>query len=247
MLQADDCQFGVVVDAVHDTEEIVVKPLGKHLQGIPLFAGATIMGDGRVALILDILGLAKHTRVVAEGHERGRMDHALPAPIGDHDDRQSMLVFRGAETGRMAIPLSQVARLEELPRHALEHVGHELVVQYRGEIMPVLDLGSLLGGGGWTGDPAAGPDLVQVVVFSHHGVHVGLIVDEIIDIVEDSLSNPRPTGRPGVLGSAVIAGRVTELLDVEAVLRHAQPVAGWTDVNAQINALGAGDEVLHVS
>jgi len=110
VLQADDRQFGLVVQAVHDTEEIVVKPLGKHLKGTPVFAGATIMGDGRVALILDILGLAKHTRVLAEGHERGRIDTAA-AVVGAADDRQTLLVFATPDDGRMAIPLSRVARL----------------------------------------------------------------------------------------------------------------------------------------
>jgi two-component system chemotaxis sensor kinase CheA len=246
VLAADDQQFGLVVNDVHDTEEIVVKPLGKHLQGIPVFAGATIMGDGRVALILDILGFAKHTGVVAEGRERARRE-ALTAQAVIRDDQQTMLVFRSSEDGRMAIPLSRVARLEELPCRHVERIGHELVVQYRGEIMPLLDLAQLLGEGastsriGSAADPGA---LLQVVVFAHRGVHIGLIVGDIVDIVDDSLTQQRPPGRPGVLGSAVIAGRVTELLDVEAVLQHAQPLTGWPDGS---RSLTAGEEVLHVS
>jgi two-component system chemotaxis sensor kinase CheA len=74
--------------------------------------------------------------------------------------------------------------------------------------------------------------MIQMVVFSHNGAHVGLIVDQILDIVEDSLANPRPPGRPGVLGSVVIAGRVTELLDVEALLRRAQPGAAWATASS---------------
>jgi two-component system chemotaxis sensor kinase CheA len=219
----------VVVQAVHDTEEIVVKPLGKHLKGTAMFAGATIMGDGRVALILDVLGLAKRARVVAEGHERARLDPQTTPVNGEQDDQQTMLVVRSPDDGRMAIPLSQVARLEEIPRSALERVGHELLVQYRGEIMPVLELSSLLIERRTIlrVPPAPPGDLVQVVVFKHNGVHVGLIVEQILDIVDDSLANPRPPGRPGVLGSVVIAGRVTELLDVEAVLRRAEPGAAW--------------------
>jgi two-component system, chemotaxis family, sensor kinase CheA len=114
----------------------------------------------------------------------------------------------------------------------LERVGHELLVQYRGEIMPVLDLAALLHErraiARGPGEPG-GDDLVQVVVFSHKGAHVGLIVDQILDIVEDSLANQRPPGRRGVLGSVVIAGRVTELLDVEAVLRKAEPILKWAE------------------
>jgi two-component system chemotaxis sensor kinase CheA len=248
VLAADDQQFGVVVHDVHDTEEIVVKPLGKHLQGIPVFAGATIMGDGLVALILDILGLAKHTGVVAEGRERARLD-AMAAPVVGRDDHQTMLVFRASEDSRMAIPLSRVARLEELACTTIERIGHELVVQYRGEIMPLLDLSQLLGEGQSTsriGKAAEPGALLQVVVFAHRGVHIGLIVGDIVDIVDDALSQQRPPGRPGVLGSAVIAGRVTELLDVEAVLQHAQPLTGWPDGSRSLTA-GAGDEVFHVA
>ncbi|HET9626470.1 MAG TPA: chemotaxis protein CheA, partial [Kofleriaceae bacterium] len=247
VLAADDQQFGVVVHDVHDTEEIVVKPLGKHLQGIPVFAGATIMGDGRVALILDILGLAKHTGVVAEGRERARLE-AMATHTAVRNDQQTMLVFRSSEDGRMAIPLSRVARLEELPCSTVERIGHELVVQYRGEIMPLLDLSQLLGEGPTTtqiGSAAAPGALLQVVVFAHRGVHIGLIVGDIVDIVDDALSQQRPPGRPGVLGSAVIAGRVTELLDVEAVLQHAQPLTGWPDGNRSLTA--GSDEVHHVS
>jgi two-component system chemotaxis sensor kinase CheA len=244
VLQADDRQFGLVVQAVHDTEEIVVKPLGKHLKGAPIFAGATIMGDGRVALILDILGLAKHTRVLAEGHERGRLDQAA-AQAGVADDRQTLLVFATPDDGRMAIPLSRVARLEEFPRGVVERVGRELLVQYRGEIMPVVDLNAMLVErrvAPRANAAAAASNMIQVVVFSHQGAHVGLIVDQILDIVENSLANPRPPGRPGVLGTVVIAGKVTELLDVEAVLRRAQPAAAW---NEPLQLAAGNEEPVH--
>jgi two-component system chemotaxis sensor kinase CheA len=244
VLQADDRQFGLVVHAVHDTEEIVVKPLGKHLKGTLVFAGATIMGDGRVALILDILGLAKHSRVLAEGHERARLEAAV-APQSALADQQTMLIFASPDDGRMAIPLSRVARLEEFPRTVLERVGRELLVQYRGEIMPVVDLASLLieRRASPRVHPAAlaRPEVIQVVVFSHNGAHVGLIVEQILDIIEDSLANPRPPGRPGVLGTVVIGGRVTELLDVEAVLRRAQPSATWNETG-NLPTVGRGVE-----
>ncbi|HEY0477447.1 MAG TPA: chemotaxis protein CheA [Kofleriaceae bacterium] len=256
VLQADDRRFGLVVPEVHDTEEIVVKPLGKHLKRVPVFAGATIMGDGKVALILDVLGLAKHARVVAEGHERARLDHAVTVAAIEHDDQQTMLVFRSPDDGRMAVPLERVARLEEIPRVLVERVGHELVIQYRGEIMPVLELSDLVIERRLAPRRIApdSNDVIQLVVFRHGSAHVGLIVEQILDIVDDSLANPRPPGRPGVLGSVVIAGRVTELLDVEAVLRRAQPGAAWAEVNpantanavvAASSGGGAGEELGH--
>jgi len=242
VLAADDRQFGLVVPEVHDTEEIVVKPLGKHLKSIPVFAGATIMGDGRVALILDVLGLAKRSRVVAEGHERARLDHAVEVATTDGGDQQTMLVFRSPDDGRMAVPLSRVARLEEIPRTAVERVGHELVMQYRGEIMPVLELSMLVVERRTVlrSHTPINADMLQLVVFSHDNAHVGLIVDQILDIVEEELVNRRPPGRPGVLGSVVLSGRVTELLDVEAALRRAQPGVAWAEVSAAGNP---GEEV----
>jgi two-component system chemotaxis sensor kinase CheA len=88
-------------------------------------------------------------------------------------------------------------------------------------------------------------DMIQVVVFGHDGAHIGLIVEQILDIVDDRLANPRPPGRPGVLGSVVIAGRVTELLDVESVLRRAQPGAAWAEANVAVGGELAGKEIGH--
>jgi two-component system chemotaxis sensor kinase CheA len=225
VLQADDRQFGLVVHGVQDTEEIVVKPLGKLIKPT-VFSGATIMGDGRVALILDIVGLAKRSRVVAERAERGRLELAANAGGRDEAEKQTLLVFRSPDDGRMAIPLSSVARLEEFQRSLLEFAGSEQLVQYRGEIMPVLELDTLVPERRSIhrhSEPQP-TDLLQVVVFARDGNHVGLIVEEILDIVDDSLTHRRPPGRAGVLGTVVIQGRVTELLDVEAVLRHARPM-----------------------
>ncbi len=122
VLQADDRQFGLVVDGINDTEEIVVKPLGKLLKGIPLFASATIMGDGRVALILDVLGIAQRANVISENRDRSKSDTTVRA--GDTSrEVQTLLLIRAGQDGRMAIPLSQVARLEEFPRHTIERAG----------------------------------------------------------------------------------------------------------------------------
>jgi two-component system chemotaxis sensor kinase CheA len=111
VLQADDRPFGLVVDAIHDTEEIVVKPLQKQLKGISAFSGATIMGDGKVALILDVLGLAQKAHVISGARERALSEKA-PTATGPAGDRQTVLLFMTRDGGRMAIPLSLVARLE---------------------------------------------------------------------------------------------------------------------------------------
>lgn len=223
VLQADDRQFGLVVDEINDTEEIVVKPLGKQLKGIATFAGATIMGDGRVALILDVLGLAQQAQVVTETRDRGLVEKATTIREKSKG-LQTLLLFRNPDGGRMAIPLSLVARLEEFERSAVERTGSQYVVQYRGEILPLIFLFSALDGkGGQEGNLEASEsrndgEKIQVVVYSDHGRSAGLVVDRILDIVESDEAVQSKLARQGTLGMMVTQGRVTELLDVEAVL-----------------------------
>ncbi len=220
VLQADERQFGLVVDEINDTEEIVVKPLGKLFKGLSTFAGATIMGDGRVALILDVMGLAQKSNVVSESKDRSV--HDTVARTDDSGQaKTALLLFRVSDTRRMAIPLSLVARLEEFPRESIEQSGDLQVVQYRGQIMPLVPLSKALAEQGLpapAGTPAFG-DTVQVIVHTRNEQSVGLVVDRIVDIVEQALVVQRTGIRPGILGSAVIEKRVTELLDVEGIIR----------------------------
>ncbi|MBX9678076.1 MAG: chemotaxis protein CheA [Gemmataceae bacterium] len=218
VLQADDRQFGLVVDGINDTEEIVVKPLGKQLKGIPLFAGATIMGDGKVALILDVMGVAQMGGIISEIRDRGLGDLASRSQE-IRSDRQSLLIFGIGRSLRMAIPLSLVARLEELPATSIEMADQREVVQYRGQIMPLIRLGGVLG----VGDDGTPKELLQVVVYSEGGRSVGLVVDRILDIVETPSEMQRQGGRNGILGSTVIQQRVTDLLDVPGIIRTQEP------------------------
>jgi two-component system chemotaxis sensor kinase CheA len=220
VLQADDRQFGLVVDGVNDTEEIVVKPLGKELKSIATFAGATIMGDGRVALILDVLGVAQRSGVVSEARERLLRD-AIAQNDVKRPGREALLLFQVSDEGRMALPLSKVSRLEEFPRTLLERAGRRDVVQYRGEILPLVALREMLGEVDVTPD-AEVP--LQVVVYSERGRSIGLVVDRILDIVEDDVSIKATGSREGVLGAAVIQGKVTDMLDIHAVIRRFDPL-----------------------
>jgi two-component system chemotaxis sensor kinase CheA len=230
VLQAGDRQFGLVVDSVNDTEEIVVKPLGQRLKGLSVYAGATIMGDGRVALILDVLGLALRAHVLAEVGERGFSERTAE-PVSAPDHRQALLLFRTPDHGQMAIPLSMVARLEEFARPSIERAGDQEVVQYRGEILPLLQLSQVLPErrrqprhpSAPEDSGASSRDVVQVVVYTQGTKSVGLVVEHILDIVEESLDMQAPGTRQGVIGSAVIHGRVTELLDVENLIKGALP------------------------
>lgn len=220
VLQAEDRQFGLVVDQVNDTQEIVVKPLGKQMKGLNCYAGATIMGDGRVALILDVLGIAQRSSVLAEGRGAGRAgERAAQDSAGN--ERSSMLLFRAGELERLAVPLSLVARLEEIPRDRLEYAAGRPVVQYRGQLLPLVHLAGQLG----TGAGQDGEASVQIIVFADGDNRIGMIVDEIVDIVEDEMRIRHASNRPGILGSAVIGGQVTDVLDLQSVIQSAD--TGW--------------------
>ena len=222
VLRADDRQFGLVVDEINDTEEIVVKPLGKQLKSINAYAGATIMGDGKVALILDVLGLAQRARVVGEVRDRAVAEKEGNSSLGaaEGNQRNAVLLFQYGENGRMAIDLALVARLEEFPRDTIEVAGDQEAVQYRGQIMPLVRVSEVLESKRRKA-VEAGQESLHVVVYADQGRSVGLVVDRILDIVEESFVMQRQTGRKGVLGSAVIQKRITDILDVPGLIAAA--------------------------
>jgi two-component system, chemotaxis family, sensor kinase CheA len=211
VLQADERQFGLLVDDIFDTEEIVVKPLGRELKGLNVYAGATIMGDGKVALILDVAGLAERTGVVVSERRNAHEQNPYERGKAKAETKEPLLLFRSGPTSRMAIPLRAVARLEEFARARVERVGQEHVVQYRGEILPLVYLSDVFG------EESRGGDTLQVVVHTYDGKSVGFVVDAIEDVVEEEFTATRRGGRSGIMGSAVIQGRVTELLDADAL------------------------------
>ena len=221
VLQADGRRFGLVVDEISDTEEIVVKPLGRHLKHISVYAGASIMGDGKVALILDVLGLAQSSSIVAETHERARAEQEQ-ARVQD-SDLQKLVLFAGRAGSRMAVPLSMLARLENIPGAHVERSGNQWVTQYRGQILPLIRISHALEerrNMERAADILTLPTSVnlQVLVLENQGKSFGLVVNEILDIVESGSGPQSPPTRPGVLYSSVIAEHVTELLDVPAIL-----------------------------
>ncbi len=211
VLQAEDRQFGLVVDSISDTQEIVVKPLSKQLKGLSVYAGSTIMGDGKVALILDVMGLSQRAGLLARDNTAGhnqRDDSSYAA------DKQTLLLFRAGSYDRLAVPLSLVARLEEFNRDRVEQAAGRRVVQYRSQILPLVPLSEHLGG---THPDWANAEKVQVVVFSEGERSVGLVVDQIVDIVEDHVSVRKASTQPGLVGSAVVGKKVTDFLDLKAV------------------------------
>jgi two-component system chemotaxis sensor kinase CheA len=220
VLQAADRQFGLVVDHINDTQEIVVKPLWKHLKNLACFAGATVMGDGKVALILDVFGLAQRSGAVSDLQGLAVVENPLvdqrPAK------RPAVLLVERRDCGRMAIPLAEVSRLEMFPRSRIERVAGRYVVQYCGQILPLLDVDAVLAAiplGEENGtDRADDREAFPVVVYSRPERSVGLIVRRIVDIVEQNSDVRGSSSRRGVAYTAVIQGRVTEMLDIEALI-----------------------------
>lgn len=217
VLQAGDERFALIVDAISDTQEIVVKPLGQHLKGLNCYSGATIMGDGKIALILDIVGIAARSGVFATSNaEAGAQKNAHTA--GRDDNRKSLLLFGAGDFPRIAMPLAEVSRLESIPRSKIERASGREVVQYRNRLLPLVPLGEMLGG-----ISATGAEEVQLVVYRAGATDLGLVVDEITDIVQEDATSLYGSDRPGLLGSAIVGGKVTDFLDLNAV-------AGWASL-----------------
>jgi two-component system chemotaxis sensor kinase CheA len=201
--QVGNQTFGIVVDGVFHTEEIVVKPMSTKLRHITMFSGNTILGDGAVIMIIDPNGIAKAIGTAAVAATEEETEAQRNAGL---DKTISMLVFRAGSAEPKAVPLSLVTRLEEIDCRKIELSSGRHLVQYRGHLMPLVRVNS---------DVRIKTDGAQpLLVFSDAGRSMGLVVDEIIDIVEDRLDIQVASDSPGVLGTAVIKGQATEIIDV---------------------------------
>lgn len=173
------------------------------------------MGDGRVALILDVLGIGQCSGVFGEVREPARAADKQKVQL--EVEQQRLLLFQAGSFDRLAVPLSLVARLEEFPRSAIEYAGGGQVVQYRNRILPLVSLQSVLEPGAIVHGHSADP--VQVVVFNDGDVSVGMVVDRILDVAEEAVTVRQRSDRKGLLGSAVVGKRVTDFLDLNEVIR----------------------------
>jgi two-component system chemotaxis sensor kinase CheA len=223
VLQGDDRHFGLIVDSIEDSQEIVVKPLGHLLAGGP-FAGATILGDGQIALILDVFRLGLAAGVVSETRA-----HSIASQVSSavaERPKARLVALQGPGDERMAVDFEAVTRLEHFPRTAIEWVGDRQVVQYGELILQLIDLQNALPERRQRPrDSVVSLDdqTVPVVVCTVNGRLVGLIAHRIVDIVEESLKARKAGSREGVRACAVIQDRVTEILDLEKVVRLSDP------------------------
>ena len=197
--------FGLVVDGVFHTEEIVVKPMSSLLRGINLFSGNTILGDGSVIMIIDPNGVARAINADVTAEVEARED-AADGSEQSHQDMTALLVFRAGSESQKAVPLSLVTRLEEIDVEKIEESDGRHLVQYRGQLMPLLFMNDFV----QRREEGAQP----MLVFSDNGRSMGLAIDEIVDIVEDRLDIEVTSSTQGLVGSAVIRGEATEIVDV---------------------------------
>jgi two-component system, chemotaxis family, sensor kinase CheA len=201
--QVGQVRFGIVVDSVLQTEEIVVKPVSVRMRHLSCYSGVTILGDGSVIMILDPNGLLQHLGASVEAHNDNVTDRSVQA--SSDDISTTLLVFRAGPDAPKAIPLALVTRLEEIEVSRIEISNGQRMVQYRGKLMTLIPCqdGMILRESGSQ----------PVLVFAHGGTSVGVIVDEIVDIVEDVLSITMESTAPGILGSAIIRERTTDIID----------------------------------
>jgi len=218
VMQVGNQTFGVVVDAVFHTEEIVVKPMCSRLRNIALFGGNTILGDGSVIMIIDPNGLANAIGSSAAAQQAAENAREIEQRT-EAASLESLLVFRAGSPQPKAVHLSLVTRLEEIDAKTIEGADGRHMVQYRGQLMPLV----LVNEDVRIKDKGVQP----LLVFADEGRAMGLIVDEIVDIVEEQLRIELASQRPGVLGSAIVKGQATEVVDIA----HYLPLAfeDWMD------------------
>ena len=198
--------FGIVVDGVFHTEEIVVKPMSSKLRHITMFSGNTILGDGSVIMIIDPNGVAQAFGNTTASHLAAAEAANGRSAVVKDEASTSLLVFRAGSPQPKAVPLSLVTRLEEIDAHKIELSNGRHMVQYRGQLMPLVSMSKDV--------QVKGEGAQPLLVFSDGSRSMALVVDEIVDIVEDNLAIQVASDNPGVLGSAVVRGHATEIIDV---------------------------------
>ena len=209
--QVGSCQFGIIVDRVFDTEEIVVKPVSPMLRDIAMFSGNTILGDGSVIMILDPNGIATKIGDTTMTDEENEAENVLAGARSD--DTTALLIFHAGNNEPKAVPLALVDRLEDLEVSAVEESNGQAVVQYRGRLMPLVNVE------GVEGVKKSGRQ--PILVFTDEDRSMGLVVDDILDIVESKLSLELESSDVGFIGSAIVGDQATGVLDVPHYLQKA--------------------------
>jgi two-component system, chemotaxis family, sensor kinase CheA len=225
-------RFGLMVDAIFDTHEVVVKPIGRMVKNVPYYSGTTLLGDGSVIMILDVPSFAAQTGA-GEQEALAAADAAQAAETATR--KVSVVVFDSGGGVLQAVPLRRVSRLEKIGAQQIEAADGRWLVQYRGSLLPLvpatpqMDLRAL--------DPR------PVIVFTDGAHALGLGVENILDIVEDELNIQMESSAPGILGTAVIAGRSTEVVNIDYLFRRSQDTAAGAEALAEGELTGDASEL----
>ncbi|MBM9537163.1 hybrid sensor histidine kinase/response regulator [Desulfobulbus alkaliphilus] len=232
-------KYGIIVDRLHDSEEIVIKPLGRHLQQCQGYAGATIMGDGRIALILDVSNIARMAGLTSlDGSERaGELAEAAKEALTKARDKQALLTFSSSPSEQFGVPLNQVERVEKIKRTDIEEIGGRRVMQYRGGSLPLIsidEVASVL--------PLADRDDLLVIVFHLAGKDIGLLATGPIDAIEISAEIDDVTlKQTGIMGSTIIAAKTTMLVNIFEIVKVSNPQ--WFEDHAAYSGIDTGDDI----
>ncbi|GAB5407539.1 MAG: chemotaxis protein CheA [Aureliella sp.] len=212
VLRADGKQFGLVVDKTIDTEEIVVKPPDEHIKSISVYSGMTIMGDGQVALIIDVIGLAKSAGLSGEDLvPENSVDGICSSE--QMTDTESLLITQIGSEHRFAIRSSQITRLEQIDSSDLEWSQGRRVVQYRDDTLSLQSLAESVGIETGATDFAG---QLNVLVIATDGGMMGVVVDDILDIVECKTQDAAE-GSLAATRTEVINQHLTDIIDLRAI------------------------------
>jgi two-component system, chemotaxis family, sensor kinase CheA len=215
VVSSGSLSYGLVVGAFHDSEEVVVKPLGRRFKDLNEYAGATILGDGAVALILDIAGLAGRAGLAAVAGAARAAELEAAAEAGQSQEKQSLLIFHNGPEEPCAVPLAMVQRIERVSPAQIERLGRQRTMQYRGSSLPLATLGDVAS----VGDIDSAQDLV-VLVTASRGREVGLLGTMPVDVTSTQAAIDQTVHRqPGIVGSAIIDGRTTLIVDQHEVFK----------------------------
>ncbi len=239
VVSAGAFKYGLVVDQLHDSEEIVVKPVGRHLKKCSAYAGATIMGDGKVALILDISNLAQMAKLsaVSEKGQQARMAEELAEAAMD---KAALLTFKNGETEHFAAPLSLVERIERIQTATIEKIGDRKVVQYRGGALPLYELSQVA-----DFSPLPEKEQQEVIVFKVKGRELGLMVTPPVDALEVVLDVDETTlAQTAVSGSMIINDHTTLLVDIFELVKRMNPEWFQSEAKSKETMAVDGEKIL---
>jgi len=220
VVESGHLRYGLIVDELYDSKEIVVKPLGHHMKGCSCLAGATILGDGNIALILDVAGIAAYTGLTSSDHDIEDTKSKTGSAAGDSGETQSVLLFTNDPSEVFGVPTTYISRIERVRGEQIDSVGGQEILQYRGVSLPLLALEQHI---------KAKPRLenlraLYIVVFKLSGREVGLIAPELVDIAEIPVDMDTTTfNDTGVVGSAIVNDKAVRLIDVYELAQVAHP------------------------